>query len=242
MPSAPPRANPPPPMAAPSPTRRWPSSGAVRSGSTCTCRSARCAAATATSTPTQPRTSAARPTPAAPPARRTPRPPSTRSGLPAGARDVDRPCRRSFRRRYADAAGAGRAGLGAGRDRRGVRARARRRGDDRGQPGQRGAVGPRGAAPGRLRPDLLRHAVRRPHVLATLDRTHDLRGAGRRRLGALGRLRPGQPGPDLRHAGGVAGRLGGLGRRRPGPRARPRLGVLADRRGGHGPGPPGRAG
>ena len=42
------------------------------------------------------------------------------------------------------------------------------------------------------------------HVLATLDRTHDpLRVPGSSR-GAAGRLRPGQPRPDLRHAGGVA--------------------------------------
>ena len=78
------------------------------------------------------------------------------------------------------------------------------------------------------------------HVLTVLDRTHDparvpdvvawARSAG---------LRAGQPGPDLRHAGGVAGRLGGLPRRRAGVRARPRLGVLPDRRGRDRPGPAG---
>ena len=80
------------------------------------------------------------------------------------------------------------------------------------------------------------------HVLTVLDRTHDpAAGARRRRLGAGGRLRAGQPGPDLRHAGGVAGRLGGLARRGAGLRARPRVGVLPDRRGRHRAGPAGPA-
>ncbi len=49
-----------------------------------------------------------------------------------------------------------------------------------------------------------------PHVLAVLDRTHDPRpGAAGGGLGAGGRLRAGQPRPDLRHAGGVARRTGG---------------------------------
>ena len=118
-----------------------------------------------------------------------------------------------------------------------------RRGDDRGQPGQRRPLGPRGAARGRLQPDLASACSRpSPHVLATLDRTHDPR-----RVPAVvgwardGRLRPGQPRPHLRHAGGVARGLADLARRRPGLRARPRLGVLADRRGGHRPGPAGPA-
>ncbi len=69
---------------------------------------------------------------------------------------------------------------------------------------------------------------------AVLDRTHDpLRVPAGRRLGPRGRLRAGQPGPDLRHAGGVARRLADLGRRGARVRARPRLGVRADRRGGH---------
>ncbi len=80
-------------------------------------------------------------------------------------------------------------------------------------------------------------------VLATLDRTHDpLRVPGRRRLVTRGRLRPGQPRPHLRHPGGVARGLGALGRGGPGLRARPRLGVLPDRRAGHRPGAPGRPG
>ena len=59
------------------------------------------------------------------------------------------------------------------------------------------------------------------------------------RLGAGGRLRAGEPRPDLRDAGGVPRRLGGLDRRRPGVRAGPRLGVLPDRGGRHPPRPPG---
>ena len=78
------------------------------------------------------------------------------------------------------------------------------------------------------------------HVLTGAG-PHPRPGPGARRggLGAVGRLRPGQPGPDLRHAGGVAGRLGDVARRGAGLRARPRLGVLADRRGRHRPGPSG---
>ncbi len=78
------------------------------------------------------------------------------------------------------------------------------------------------------------------HVL-TRPRPHPRPGPGARRrgVGARGRLRAGQPRPDLRHAGGVAGRLGGLARRRAGLRARPRLGVLPHRRGRHRAGPPG---
>ena len=64
-------------------------------------------------------------------------------------------------------------------------------------------------------------------------------GAAGGRLGARGGLRAGQPGPDLRHAGGVARRLADLGRRGAGLRAGPRLGVLADRGGRHRAGPAG---
>ena len=78
------------------------------------------------------------------------------------------------------------------------------------------------------------------HVLRTLDRTHDPHaGAGRRRVGPPGRLRGGQPRPDLRHAGGVAGGLGDLGGGGPVLPPRPRLGVLPHRRGGHRARPPG---
>ena len=52
-------------------------------------------------------------------------------------------------------------------------------------------------------------------VLRVLDRTHDpLRVPQVVGLGARGRLRPGQPGPDLRHAGGVPRRLADVARRR----------------------------
>ena len=74
-----------------------------------------------------------------------------------------------------------------------------------------------------------------PHVLRGA-RPHPRPGAGAARSSA-GRaqagLRAGQPRPDLRHAGGVARRLAGLARRGARLRARPRLGVRADRRGRH---------
>ena len=47
-----------------------------------------------------------------------------------------------------------------------------------------------------------------PRILAVLTAPTTRAGAGGGRVGARGRLRAGQPGPDLRHAGGVAGRLG----------------------------------
>ena len=91
------------------------------------------------------------------------------------------------------------------------------------------------AARGRLHPDLLRDAVGRP-ARAGHPRPHPrpAPGPGGRGVGAGGRLRAGQPRPDLRHAGGVAGGLGDLGRRGARCAARPRVGVRADRRGGHG--------
>ena len=47
-----------------------------------------------------------------------------------------------------------------------------------------------------------------PHVLRVLERTHDPANVARAvGLGTGGRVRAGQPGPDLRDAGGVAGRL-----------------------------------
>ena len=78
------------------------------------------------------------------------------------------------------------------------------------------------------------------HVLKVLDRTHDplrvpaavewARTAGFDEVSAR---------PDLRHAGGVGRRLGDLAGRGARLRARPRVGVLADRRGRHRPGPAG---
>ena len=164
------------------------------------CRSG---AATATSTPTPPRSSGP-----ARPGRRTPSRRSRRSGWPAGC-SATSTCRS---RRSSSAAGRptllppGRPRRGAGRRRRGVRAGRRRRGHHRGQPRLGDPVGPRGAPRGRLQPDLLRHAVggRRtcwPRWTAPTTRcgcpavVEWARAAG---------LRAGQPGPDLRHAGGVA--------------------------------------
>ena len=72
------------------------------------------------------------------------------------------------------------------------------------------------------------------HVLHTLDRTHDpLRVPGRRRVVARGRLRRGEPRPDLRHAGGVAGGLGDVARGGPRLPPGPPLGVRPHRRAGH---------
>ena len=81
-----------------------------------------------------------------------------------------------LRRRHADPAAVGRPGGGRGRDRRRVRAGARRGGHHGVQPRQRHPGRPRGAAGRRLQPDLLRHAVRRRRTCSrTLDRTHDPR-------------------------------------------------------------------
>ena len=72
-----------------------------------------------------------------------------------------------------------------------------------------------------------------PHVLRTLDRTHDpanvARAVGWARAAGLER----QPRPHLRHAGGVAGRLAPQPRRGGRSRTRPRLRLRAGRRGGH---------
>ena len=131
------------------------SSAATRSGSTCTCRSVRRAAATATSPRTRPRSwGRASPRP------RTPTPRCWSSGWPGTCwRPRAAGGNRVLRRRYADAA-AGRAPrLGAARDRRPVRAGAGRGGDHRGQPGVRHARVPRTAAGGRVHPHLVRDAV-----------------------------------------------------------------------------------
>ena len=79
-----------------------------------------------------------------------------------------------------------------------------------------------------------------PHVLRTLDRQHQP-GQTRtmRAMGARGRVRPHQPGPDLRHAGGERRRLAAVAGRGDRRRARSRLRLRADRRGGH---PAGRQG
>ena len=116
-----------------------------------------------------------------------------------------------------------------------------RRGDHRGQPGQRDAPTtwprwPRAGSPGS--PSACSPRCRT--VLAVLDRTHDpervprvvewARAAGIEQVSLD--LIYGTPGESV-------GRLAALARRRAGLRARPRLGVLPDRRGRHRAGPPG---
>ncbi len=215
-------------------SRSW---GSSRSGSTCTCPSARSAAATATSTPTPPRSWAA-----AHRGRPTPPPPSRRCASRArcSAR-CDLPVSTVF-------FGGGTptllspADLGAvvaaidaefGLDRR-------RRGHHRVEPGLRGRAPALRAARGGVQPGLLRHAVsRRPRAPHARPYPRPEAGAGGRRRSAAGGLRAGEPRPDLRHAGGVRCRLGDDDRGGAGVRARPRVGVLADRRGRHRPGPAG---
>ena len=192
--------------------------------STCTCRSARSAAGTATSTPIRPPTRDCAGCLSGDVCRRRRSP---RSGWRGGCSGTPT-CRsrRCFRWRYADAAAAG----GPGEHRRGDRQEfglcAGRGGDDRVQPRQRraddlvelraggfnrisSACSPRAARTGHARPD----ARSRP-------------GAGGGRVGARGRLRAAESRPDLRHAGGVAGRLAGQRRvgagAAPGPRRRTR--------------------
>ena len=118
---------------------------------------------------------------------------------------------RVLRRRDADAAAAGRPGRHPGRDRRRVRPRAGRRGDHRGQSGERGPAGAGRAAGGRVHQDLARHAEL-GRARAEGPGPRPLAGAGGavRGLGAIGRVRPGQPGPDLRHARREPGRLGAI--------------------------------
>ena len=207
-----------------------------RSGSTCTCRSARCAAATATSTPTPPSELGRRGP--APRGRRTPTPRSPRSGWPAGCsatRDLPVSTRSSSaaaRRRCcrpADLAADRCAaiddefGLAAGAevtteanpdsvDRRRPRRAARRRAS----PGSRSACSPRS-------PHVLRGA--RPHPRPARGCpawSAWARAAGFEQVSLD--LIYGTPGESLDDWRDLA-------RRRAGLRARPRLGVLADRRG-----------
>ena len=93
---------------------------------------------------------------------------------------------------------------------------------------------PRAAAGSRLHPDLVRHAVGRPSRAGhARPDARPRAGAGCRRRRAGRRLRPDQPGPHLRHAGGDRSRLGDVRRGSSRVRARPRVGVLPDRGGGH---------
>ena len=154
------------------PTARSKASGSDRSGSTCTCRSARSGAATATSTPTPPR-SWRRPG-RVPGDLRRDRDRGDPAG-PAGAGRARRPGLDGLlRRRYADPARPGRPRRGAGRGRRGVRAGSGRRGDHRVQPrlGARRGTSRSCVAAGLNRISFgMQSAV--DHVLTTLDRTHD---------------------------------------------------------------------
>ena len=201
--------------------------------STSTCRSARCGAATATSTPTRPPSSGDRARrladdvrrgrdrgdPAGAAGARRPRPArSPRSSSAA----VRRPCSARATSASVLAAIGAEFGLAPGAE---VTTEA--------NPDSVAGLGPGRAARGRLHPDLASGCSRpSTHVLATLDRTHDpLRVPAVVAWAREAGFDAGQPRPDLRHAGGVAGRLGDVARGRAGLRARPRLGVLAHRRG-----------
>ena len=185
--------------------RRAPVSG--RSASTCTCRSARCGAATATSTP-------------------TPRPSSGGGGVAGGVR-------RARGRRGRDGSRARWVRTGP-RSRPSSSAAARRRCSPRGDLARilaaidtelglaPGAEVTTEANPDSVTPESLA-ALREggfnrisfgmqsavPHVLQVLERTHDpARVPQVVALGARGRLRAGEPRPDLRDAGGVASPTG----------------------------------
>ena len=214
-------------------------------GSTCTCRSARCGAATATSTPTRPPSSAA-PDAAPGASRETYAEAARRRGppRPAGAGRRRPPGRHGvLRRRHADAAGArgdllsvlgaieGEFGLADGAE---VTTES--------NPDSVGPADLGDAAGGRHQPDLVRHAVRRPaRAVGAGPDPRPRPGAARGRLGPGGRLRAGQPGPDLRHAGGVPRRLAAVARTRTRLRAGPRVGVRPHRRGRHRSGAAGAA-
>ena len=209
-----------------------------RSASTCTCRSAPSGAATATSTPTRRPSSAA-----AARRRRTPGTRSPRWSTPPRSLGPDRPAGldRVLRRRHPDPAAGRRPGPDPRRDR--ATPSGWRPGAEVTTEANPDSVTPEGLAAlreaGFTRVSFgMQSAV--PHVLQVLERTHDPANvAPRSRLGAGGRLRAGEPRPDLRHAGGVGRGLADLGRGGPGLRAGPRLGVLADRRGRHPPRPSG---
>ncbi len=180
-------------------------SAGVRSGSTSTCRTARCAAATAISTPTCRAKSAAGETRRAGSTRRSPRSPRPRRVLGPAAPAARH---RLLRWRHPDADGALGAGLDRGRGSRGVRAARGRRGDHRGQPGECERGEPEGAARRRHQPDLVRDAERcparagRPRPAAHPWTRH--RGG---RLGPRRGLRADQRRPHLRRSGRERRRL-----------------------------------
>ena len=214
--------------------------GSGRSGSTCTCRSARCGAATATSTPTPPTSSAAgrvagdvrrgrdRRDPAGPPGARRRRPAGRRRSSSAAAR---RPCcRRGDLARVLAAIG-GEFGLAADAE---VTTEAN---PDSVTPADLDAAARRPASTGSRSACSPRCRTCWPRWTAPTTR------CGCPQVVAAGRGRPGfeQVSLDLIYGtpGGVARRLGGLARRGAGLRARPRLGVRADRGGRHRAGPAG---
>ena len=93
---------------------------------------------------------------------------------------------------------------------------------------------------GGLQQDELRHAERpRARAPGAGPPAHAGPAGAGRAGGEGGGIRPRQPGPDLRHAGGERRRLARLAGRGDRGRARPRVGLLADRGGRH---PAGRAG
>ncbi len=196
----------------------WPRSAPGRSGSTSTCRSARAGAGTATSTPTPPPSSAALPAPTAA-ASSTPRSPSSTSptrvlmrAVPevetifvgGGTPTVLHADDLGYLVGNVDATASGCA------EDAEITTEANPESIDASRPG------PAGRAV--VHPDLVRHAVGRP-----ARARHPGPGALPRPAGPGGRrgqgrrIRPRQSRPDLRHAGGVAGRLA----RQPGDRRSP---------------------
>ena len=131
---------------------------------------------------------------------------------PAGARRRRRAGRDGvLRRRHPDAAAA------AGPDRAWSRRSTRSSGwrpdaevTTESNPDSVDAGRPGGAARGRHQPDLVRHAVGGAARAARCSTAPTTRAGCRRSCGWArdGRLRPGQPRPDLRHAGGVASTTG----------------------------------
>ena len=178
--------------------RRWRASGRGRSGSTCTCRSARRAAGTAISIRTCPASAApSRPAATSPPC--SPRSTSRRGCSRAAGARVDTVFFGGGTPTLLPAGDLARI-LRRIEERFGLRAR--RRGHHRGQPRVGRSPQAGGAARGRLHPPLAGDAERRaaragdprPRALARPP------AAGRRR-GARRGLRAGQPRPDLRHPG-----------------------------------------
>ena len=129
---------------------------------------------------------------------------------------------RLLRRRHADPAAARPTWRAAARRARRARAAPGRRGHDRGQPRQRRRASRCATARGRLHPGVASACSRRCRTCWPRSTARTTRSGCRRssQLGARGRLRGRQPGPDLRHAGGVAGRLADQPRGRAGVRSR----------------------